>query len=114
MLKLPSEPLRLPSQPKHPSPTNSQPPSYIQRPPIQDKHRKETYILSQFNSHSRQRFVSNLLVELNTEGTEAVEVDDITGSGNGAAGDLAGADAGQVDPAELGAAPDAGVQASKL
>jgi hypothetical protein len=72
-------------------------------------------LLPPFNFQSHQRLVSNsLVVELNTEGTEAVEVDDITGSGNGAAGDLAGADAGQVDPAELGAAPDAGVQASKL
>jgi hypothetical protein len=58
--------------------------------------------------------VSNHVVELNAMGPGDVEVDDITGSGNGAAGDLAGADAGEVDPAELGAAPDAGVQASKL
>lgn len=55
-----------------------------------------------------------LLVEINTEGTEAVEVDNITGRGNGTASNLASADTGQVRPAELGAAPDAGVEASKL
>ena len=72
-------------------------------------------ISSPVQPSSHQRLVSDcLVVELNTEGTEAVEVDDITGSGNGAAGDLASADAGQVDPAEFGAAPDAGVQASEL
>jgi hypothetical protein len=59
--------------------------------------------------------VSNhLSVDINTERTEAIEVDNLAGVGDGTAGDLASADAGQVQPADLGAAPDAGVKASEL
>jgi hypothetical protein len=59
--------------------------------------------------------VSNFLVgDINTEVTEAIEVDNITGRSNGTAGDLASADAERIEPAGAGAATDAGFEATEL